>query len=169
MHLSTMFPLVALLAIGRTGPADGAQAYARLKQLEGSWRGTYSWTGARSGGGDLTATYRVSGMGSAVIEDLTMGGKLAMSTVYHLDNGDLRATHYCAAQNQPRLKASDIDLTAGTMRFDFVDVTNLPTPDAPHVRGLTVHVIDGDHMEIVFAFTGKGKESEEHIALTRTP
>ncbi len=169
MHLSTILPLAALLAIGRLAPTDGARAYARLEQLEGNWRGTYRWTGARSGGGDLTATYRVIGFGSAVMEDLTMEGKLAMSTVYHLDNGDLRATHLCAAQNQPRLKANDIDLASGTMRFDFVDITNLPTPDAPHVHGLTVHVIDADHLEIMFAFTGKGKESEERIALTRTP
>lgn len=168
MHLSAMLPLAALVMAGPAAPTDAAQAYARLERLEGNWRGTYSWSGARSSRGDLTASYRVTGLGSALIEDLTMDGKLAMTTVYHLDNGDLRATHYCAAQNQPRLKATDIDLTTGTMRFDFVDITNLPAPDAPHVHGLTVHLLDADHAEIAFAFTSKGQESTEHIALTRT-
>jgi hypothetical protein len=86
VHLAMM---LLLAAIGRTDPADGAQAFARLKQLEGNWKGTYTWFGGRSDSGDLTAAYRIGGFGSTV----------------------------------------------------------LATPDAPHVHGLTVHLIGADHAE----------------------
>jgi hypothetical protein len=34
-----------------------------------------------------------------------------------------------AAGNQPRLKAGSIDLSKNLIRFDFVDITNLASPD----------------------------------------
>jgi hypothetical protein len=90
-----------------------------------------------------------------------------MTTVYHLDNGDLRATHFCAAKNQPRLKASKIDLTKGTITFALVDVTNVPSLAAPFVHGLDVQLSDADHLELTFHFENAGKKSEEHITLKR--
>src|SRR5581483_4203451 len=75
---------------------------------------------------------------------------------------------YRGAQNQPRLRAALIDLPRGVVRFDFVDITNLSAPDAPHVHGLTLHLVDDDHLELEFAFTARGKESVEHISLTRS-
>jgi hypothetical protein len=48
----------------------------------------------------------LTGNGSALVESLIMGGVPTMTTVYHLDEADLRMTHYCGAKNQPRLKAA---------------------------------------------------------------
>jgi len=76
----------------------------------------------------MAATYHVTGNGSAVIEELIVDGKPSMTSAYHLDKDDLRMTHYCAAANQPRLKASSIDLSKNLIRFDFVDITNLASP-----------------------------------------
>jgi len=90
-----------------------------------------------------------------------------MTTAYHLDKGVLRMTHYCAAGNQPRLKARDIDLTKNVVHFEFVDATNLASPDAPHVHGFTLRFVDSDHLELEFAFRAKDKESIERIALAR--
>jgi hypothetical protein len=167
MNLSILLALAALASLEHGPAGDASEAFTRLRLLQGSWRGTYTWTGARTESGKMTATYRLTGNGSALIEDLAVGEQPSMTSAYHLDKGDLRMTHYCGAGNQPRLKAGSIDLTKNLIRFDFVDITNLPTPDFPHVHGFTIRLVDGDHIELEFAFIGKGKESVEHIALTR--
>ena len=159
----------ALIALAIAAAAPAQEAFARLQTLAGQWEGTYQWSGARSEGGKLTARYSLTGAGSAVVEDLTMGPGEApsMTSVYHLDGDALRATHYCAARNQPRLKARTIDLEKGLLSFEFVDATNLAAPDAPHVHGLELQLVDADHLRLTFLFTGKGKESREQIALRR--
>jgi hypothetical protein len=76
-------------------------------------------------------------------------------------------THFCAAQNQPRLKASQIDLAKGVLNFDFVDATNLRSPDAPHVYGLEMRLLAADHITLTFLFEANGKQSREFIDLKR--
>src|SRR3954463_3548928 len=118
-------------------PKSGAElAFNKLRSLSGDWQGSYQWTGARNSSGKMDATYYMSGNDSALVENLLSDGKPSMTSVYHLDGNDLRMTHYCAARNQPRLKAEHIDLEKGTFEFSFVDATNLRSPDAPHVDGL---------------------------------
>jgi hypothetical protein len=90
-----------------------------------------------------------------------------MMSVYHLDSGDLRMTHYCAAQNQPRLKARQIDIAKGILDFEFLDATNLSSPDAPHVYGLEMRLLNADHTTLDFLFEGGGKASKEFIDLKR--
>jgi hypothetical protein len=162
------FPLLLALTKLLSAPAsDAPSARAWLRALEGTWRGTYNWTGARTDRGEMNAAYRVTGNGSALIEDLVQNDKPVMTTVYHLNGNELRMTHYCAAGNQPRLKARSIDLAKNVVRFDFVDITNAPSLDAPHVHGFTIHRVDANHLELEFLFLAKGNESVEHIQLER--
>jgi len=135
--------------------------------LAGNWEGTFEWTGARTANGPMKATYYTTGNGSAVVENLITENAPVMTSVYHLDGADLRMTHFCAAQNQPRLKAGQIDLAKGSIDFDFVDVTNLRAPGAPHVRGLEMRLIDPNHLRITFLFQSGDKESRENIVLKR--
>jgi len=79
-------------------------------------------------------------------------------------DGAVRMPHYCGAGNQPRLKATSIDPAANVIRFELVDITNLHAPDAPHVHGFTMHLVDANHIEL--EFLAKGKQSVEHIELT---
>ena len=167
MNFSILVALSVLAGLEH-GPRDNAsEAFTRLRLLQGNWRGTYAWSGANTTSGEMAATYRVTGNGSALIEDLIMNEQPAMTSAYHLDKGTLRMTHYCAAGNQPRLKAASIDLEKNVIRFAFVDVTNLSEPDSPHVQGFTIRLVNADHIELDFLFRGKGKESVEHIALAR--
>jgi hypothetical protein len=115
----------------------------------------------------MKAMYYTTGNGSAVVENLIMENATVMTSVYHLDGADLRMTHFCGAQNQPRLKAGQIDLAKGSIDFDFVDITNLRAPDAPHVRGLEMRLIDPNHLRITFLFQSGDKESRENIVLKR--
>jgi hypothetical protein len=167
------FSVLVLLSASATGAAEdqnnsAAAALAQLRALAGNWAGSYEWSGSRNGGGTLNATYYVTGNGSAIVENLIMGGVPMMTSVYHLDGADLRMTHYCAAQNQPRLKASRIDNAQGILDFSFVDATNLSSPDAPHVYGLEMRRLDEDHVTLTFLFEGTGKRSSERIDLKRT-
>ena len=150
-----------------TAESDGAKALEQLKSLAGDWEGTAEWTGARTGSYPLNAAYYVTGNGSALVENLISEGVPNMTSVYHLDADNLRATHFCGAQNQPRLKAQRIDLDHGIIDFGFVDITNLRSPDAPHVHGLEIHLIDSNHIIVTFLFQSGGKESHEQISLQR--
>jgi hypothetical protein len=146
-----------------------AAALLRLGALAGEWKGSVEWTGARTGRYAMDASYSTTGNGSAVVETLTQEGVAMMTTVYHADGSDLRMTHYCGTKNQPRLKASRIDLATGAIDFAFVDATNLASPDAPHVSGLEVRFGDADHLTITFRFEGGGKPAFERISLQRSP
>jgi hypothetical protein len=108
------------------------------------------------------------GTGSALVENLVQEGFPVMTSVYHLDGGDLRMTHFCGAQNQPRLKADQIDLPHGLINFGFVDITNLRSPDAAHVHGMEMRLVDSNHITITFLFQSGGKESRERIDLKRS-
>ena len=163
--------LLGSLCLGLAGLSRGdspaAAALAKLRALAGDWQGTFEWSGARTGGGRMKVSYSVTGYGSAVVENLIVDGVTTMTSVYHLDGADLRMTHYCGAQNQPRLKAKRIEPAQGILDFEFVDITNAPWPDAPHVDGLELRLQDADHINLTFHFIAAGKESRERIELAR--
>lgn len=109
----------------------------------------------------------VTANGSAVVEDLIVEGTANMTTVYHLDGSDLRATHYCAAGNQPRLKATSMDEKNRSVKFQIIDITNLTKPEAGQVRDLELRWTSINHLTLLFTFVGSGKEMFEKIELTR--
>jgi hypothetical protein len=116
-YIASVLLSLSVAALSETGDSTGAAALKQMRALAGAWEGTFEWTGARSGGGNMSATYSLTGNGSAVVEDLSVDGVRSMTSVYHLDGADLRMTHYCGAQNQPRLKAQRIDIPRGAVDF----------------------------------------------------
>jgi hypothetical protein len=164
-----LFALSVFLLACQISSADDSSAFERLKTLTGNWEGTYKWTGARSDEGKMNVTYSLTGHGTTVIENLGDENDPSMTTAYHMDNGVLRMTHFCGVGNQPRLKATSYDPEKGVINFEFVDATNLPTPDAPHVNGLRLMFVGKDAIQLQFAFVAKGKESLETIDLHRVP
>jgi hypothetical protein len=147
---------------------ESSKALGQIKALIGNWSGTFQWTGGRHDSGSMNATYYLTGNGSAVVENLMNESTAVMTSVYHLDGRDLRMTHFCGAQNQPRLKARRIDLDNGAIDFEFVDATNLRSPDAPHVHGLEIRLVDANHLTLTFLFQSGSTESREEINLKRT-
>ena len=146
---------------------ESSKALGQIKALIGNWSGTFQWTGGRKDSGSMNASYSVTGNGSAVVENLMNESTPVMTSVYHLDGPDLRMTHFCGAQNQPRLRARRIDLEHGAIDFEFVDSTNLRSPDAPHVHGLEIRLIDTNHLTLTFLFQSGSVESREEINLKR--
>ena len=108
--------------------------FERLKAVDGRWSGTGTI------GEDvmpIESTWRVTGAGSAVEEVLFAGTPHEMVTMYHLDGPRLMLTHYCAAQNQPRMVATPAAAPAGagfTVQFAYLDCTNLADPLAMHMH-----------------------------------
>ena len=148
--------------------APGPRMFERLKTLAGEWDGTFEWSGGRTGSGTLRVTYSLTGGGSAVVETLVMGGVPTMTTVYHLDGNDLRMTHYCAARNQPRLRAVRFDEAQGSAEFTLVDVTGIGPKNPGHVQAFFVRLVDADRLNLRFTFGGgPGKSAVEDILVRR--
>src|SRR5215470_20410230 len=97
--------VLGLTAINSGLPAEqteSSKALDQIKALIGNWSGTFQWTGGRHDSGSMNASYYLTGNGSAVVENLINESTPVMTSVYHLDGRDLRMTHFCGAQNQPR-------------------------------------------------------------------
>jgi hypothetical protein len=159
-------PIVAALALAaavswgpapaQTDPHAPGPGFDRLKALAGEWVGT-----AGPPGGEKRAavvSYRVTAAGSAVVETLFPGTPHEMVTVYHLDGGDLLLTHYCAAGNQPRMRA--LAAKGGDrLDFEFVSGTNMK-PDDLHMHRASL-VFDGnDHLRSIWTTYDKGQPTE---------
>lgn len=163
------FVLLGLFAVTTTPDTPASRTLEHLRALEGRWEGTLEWTGARSGTGTVRAEYQVMSARSVVEERLFMGSDSvpSMTTLYHLDGSDLRMTHYCAAQNQPRLRASTIDEAQHLIRFEFVDGTNLVSHPG-HVDAFEIQFVAEDRLVLIFTFAGAGSaKSFERIELKR--
>jgi hypothetical protein len=171
-----MRPVLAVLGVllltGAT-PSDVAEApgprmFERMKALAGEWEGTYEWSQGRTGGGPLRVSYFLTGAGSALVESLIQGGVTTMTTVYHLDGVQLRMTHYCAARNQPRLRAVRVDDAAGSAEFTLVDVTGVGPKNPGYVEGFLLELLDGDRLHLRFTFGGgPGRSGVENILVRR--
>jgi hypothetical protein len=143
------------------GQTNANAAFDRLKTLSGDWEGTVAWTGQTPS--KIGAHYYTTGNDSALVENLSNG----MTSVYHLDGADLRMTHFFAAQNQPRLKATAFGPNNSSIRFSLVDITNLGSPGAGHIDGVEMRFLAADHITLHFYFVAEGKEKDELLDLKR--
>lgn len=135
-------------------------AFDKIKSLAGDWEGTAM-------GMKVTANYKVMSAGSAVM--LVMPGEKPgdeMVTVFHPDNEKLMVTHYCSAKNQPRMVMVP-GPDPNVIKFEFLDATNLPSPDAPHMVGLTLKLLDANHHIQTWTFAMNGKPQSEEFDYRR--
>jgi hypothetical protein len=145
--VSLVFAVVfATSAFAADSPAE--KAFARLKKLVGSWA-------EKSSGSDVKLTFKLTGAGSALVETQLPGTPYEMVTVYHLDGKDLLLTHYCAAQNQPRMKLAP-GKDPSVLNFGFVSVTNLK-PKSGYMRSVKYHLIDDNHFVSEWLYFANGK------------
>lgn len=148
--LSLAFAAVVspLLSIGS---AD-EEAFNKLKGMEGTWEATI---GEGNSAFTTKVVYKLTGAGTTLVETQFPGEGHEMVTMYHMDNGKLVLTHYCAAGNQPKLK-----LAAGRdqnkLRFDFVSGTNMKPTDS-HMHTLNMTFDGKDHVISEWQSLDKGK------------
>ena len=135
--------------------------FERMKSLVGEWKGT------SMDGKPAMVTYTLVSDNSALMERLAVGGESEMVTMYHPDGAHLMMTHYCSAHNQPRMRSQTVAAGSKQITFDFVDVTNLSSPDAGHMRRLVVTFGDKDHFDQEWTWKEKGKENAVVIRFER--
>ena len=90
-----------------------------------------------------------------------------MVSMIHLDGPNkLLLTHYCSAGNQPRLQAT-VSPDGRTFTFDFLDATNLATPDAGRMQRMVLTLLDENHHTEEWVFLSQGKETKRTFDLHR--
>ena len=158
MYRHTLFLCFFVLASLHAGPAfaqsKAEPGFDMLKSLVGEWQGE------GPDGSPVQLTYELFSGGSALVEKMEPeGDQSSMVTVYHLDGDNLMMTHYCSAQNQPRMRAEPVKGGVEKIDFSFVDATNLSDPSDGHMAGLVVSFLDDDHITQEWTFLAEGKKS----------
>ena len=160
--MKTVRIAATLLFVFVTSAAFAASAaqksFEELKALDGTWEGK------SLNGQPLEVAYRVTSNGSAIMSEIK--GKEDMISMFNLDGDRVLLTHYCAVGNQPRMVAG-ASPDGKTFTFDFVDATNLPTPDAAHMIRMVLAMPDANHHTEEWTFSDHGKEHKEVFDLRR--
>jgi hypothetical protein len=138
---ASLLSLLLLLADPAAAPPPGvtiaaapaADAFDRLKALEGSWRI------ADHPDAPLRIRFSLTAGGTVLVESWERKGAPHSLTLYHRDDAALVATHYCPQGNQPRLV---LLLPAGPeLRFAFRDATDLDAGES-HLHDLAFDLSD---------------------------
>jgi hypothetical protein len=162
MKVRSLIALAVLFAfsIPIWSAANAASGFDSLKTLAGAW------DTKGPDGKPMQITLRLISEGSALMEEIPHA---SMVTIYHLDNDRLLMTHYCAAHNQPRMQA-EVSADGKTITFNFLDATNLASPNDGHMRKMVLTIQDKDHFSEQWSFRKDGKDvMHETFQYTRKP
>ena len=153
------------LAVAEPGvPVEGKAAFERMKTLAGTWEGQ---AGHGQPGQAATVTYRVASGGSVVEETLFPGTPHEMISMYHVVDGDLVLTHYCAMANQPRMRLDRKASTPDRLVFVFDGGTNFDPAKDTHVHSGVVEW-QGETLHNAWAVYSAGKPAgQNEFVLTR--
>jgi hypothetical protein len=158
---SVLSLLILLATCGAFAQTAAQKSFDQLKTLEGSWEGK------NSKGELLTITFRDTAGGSALMSEIHGHGPENMVSMIHFDGPNrLMLTHYCGAGNQPRMTANSSP-DGKTITFDYLDATNLASPDAGHMQRVAFTMIDANHHTESWTFNDHGKEMNELFDLQR--
>ena len=150
--------LVASYAVA--APDAPASPFDRLKKLAGTWEMKMP------DGKASVMEIRPVSAGSALMQTQADEGEGTMVTMIHPDGGRILLTHYCSAKNQPRMVA-EIMPDGKTIKFNFLDITNLTDPAAAHMRHMVLTIQDEDHITQQWFFRKDGKEQAETFHYVR--
>jgi hypothetical protein len=160
--------LAVLLGIGTASLSaqtlvDGKAAFERLKTLAGTWEGQ---AGHGQAAQAATVTYRLASGGSVMQETLFPGTPHEMISMYHMVDGQLVLTHYCAMANQPRMRLDVKASTPDRLVFAFDGGTNFDPAKDTHVHSGVVEW-RGDSLHAAWAVYSAGKQAGENQFVLR--
>jgi len=126
--LSILFLLMPS-AVNANTQLNAVKAFDEMKSLVGIWK--------KEGGKspNFSVSFELIANNSVLVETWLRKGKKHSFTLYHLDNENLMATHYCPQGNQPRLLLAK-NSTINDLRFNFFDATNLANLANSHQHSL---------------------------------
>lgn len=157
-----VLPICLMLAGASALAQTPAQkSFDQLKSLEGSWEGKNQQNMP------VKVTFRDTAGGSALMSEIQGHGPENMISMINLDGSNrLMLTHYCGAGNQPRMTAS-ASPDGKSITFDFLDATNLATPDAGRMQSVVFTIVDANHHTENWTFADHGKEMKQIFELAR--
>jgi hypothetical protein len=135
---------------------DVQAAFKRLSSLVGEWEAT------GPDGKKAETTFRLVANGTVLMEQFRFIGEdgtdaSEMVTMYHVDGDRLILTHYCVADNQPRMVASWRREEPSRFVFSFLDATNLDSADEGHMHHAELELVDADRMTAEWTFRKDGE------------
>jgi hypothetical protein len=160
-RVAVVFLVMVSFAVPALCASKCQPEFDSLKSLAGDWLGT------KSDGSPVHVNYRLVSGGSVVMESIQEPSGGQMVTLYHLDGDTLMMTHYCLANNQPRMRADAATSTPKAIKFSFVDVTNLASPAAGHMYGHSIAWKDADHVSQQWTWRENGHDTTETFELQR--
>ncbi len=123
-------------------PYVGSPGLERLKQLVGQWEGTMDM---EKGPQKITAEYKVTSGGSAIVETVFQGTPHEMVTIYHDDSKrQLNLTHYCMLNNQPKMVLQHLD--DKSLTFDLSKDADIDVASEWHMHAVTIRIDSQNQM-----------------------
>jgi hypothetical protein len=156
---------------------DPRQVFDWIKKLEGEW--VLSAAEVQEGGtkthpsvvntlgtDQVAMKFTLIGRGSTVQEDLLPGTGRQMVTMYHCKDSScsaVKATHYCAKQNQPEFLAS-MDSSQQELKFECDMTTELCQSWDGHIHRITHQLSEnGAHLRAVYSTFLNGEYTSDTI------
>jgi len=151
--------LLLIASVCGWAESDAQKALDHFKSM------AVTWTGKGTHGETSEVTYTVIAGGTSVMADIKMGDE-AMTSLYYVDGGRLLMTHFCPSNNQPRMQAV-ISSDGKTVTFDFLDATNLASPQAGHMHKAVYSFADADHYSEDWTWKHEGKDAHFQFEMQR--
>lgn len=138
------------------------EVFEKLKTLEGTH---YE---IDADGRPARVDYEIVARGSVLTETWIMTDGLKEITVFHMNNGELMATHYCAANIQSTMTLKSVP-SSETREYVFVldAVSNLAAPDLSHNSGFGYTFVDENTVVRTEKWTKSGEDSISELTLLR--
>lgn len=152
-----------MFALNVCAQTASQNSFDLMKSLTGTWQGKNQM------GDPVQVSYRLTAGGSAIMSEIeghAKGHYEDMISMIHMDGSRLLLTHYCTMGNQPRMQAS-LSPDGKSITFNFVDATNLASPDAGHMDRVVFTFVDPNHHIEEWHFAAKGKEVVERFELQK--
>jgi hypothetical protein len=163
LGISVLVAMVAASGAARANEkTSGTLVFDQLKTLVGEWEG-------KTASGPVKITYTLVSGGTALMERTQPSNEAEMITMYSADGDKIVVTHYCSEGNQPSMKSETLKGIANKYSFSLVSVSGLKSPDAGHMTGLVLTLIDKDHLKQEWTYWNKGKTSTDAFEFVRKP
>jgi hypothetical protein len=149
--------------------SDADKTFDQLKTLAGSWEGVVKTLPQQPGmdGKPMHISFRVTSMGHTLMHEMSGTGRPDDPiTMFVVDGDRLLLTHYCDADNRPRM-AGKMSPDGKTVEFDFLDVSG--HLEYGHMQHAVFTIIDPAHHIEDWTYMQPGdKPVHAHFDLQRT-
>ena len=152
--------LLALPVVHGADPVNARAVFTQLQTLVGEWEGK------TEAGRVLKVSYRLTANNTVLVETWTLGPQRESLTLYHMDNENLIATHYCPLGNQPRLRLKE-GASASSFAFEFLSATNLPKPEMAHQHRFEVEILHPNSVARSETYMENGTPGTERVVYSR--